>query len=119
MSLEHVHVRIVSGRPLVVQLLWSVALGLGLALAAIGAANRTAQAQHRTFGLYRLEILAALANAVLLFGVAGYVLVEALGRLDDPPEIDSLPVFVVGLIGLAANLVAFLLLRRGAEEHRE
>ena len=32
---------------------------------------------QRTFGLYRLEILAALANAVLLFGVAGYVLYEA------------------------------------------
>jgi cobalt-zinc-cadmium efflux system protein len=92
------------------------ALGLGLALAAIGAANRAVQARHRTFGLYRLEILAALANAVLLFVVAGYVLVEALGRLDDPPEIDSMPVFVVGLIGLAVNVVAFLLLRQGAAE---
>jgi cobalt-zinc-cadmium efflux system protein len=92
------------------------ALGLGLALAAIGAANRTVQARHRTFGLYRLEILAALANAVLLFVVAGYVLVEAIGRLDDPPEIDSMPVFVVGMIGLAVNVVAFALLRRGAAE---
>ena len=92
------------------------ALGLGMALAAIGAADRVAHAQHRTFGLYRLEILAALANAVLLFGVAGYVLYEAIGRLDDPPEIASLPVFVVGVIGLAINAVAFLLLRRGAEE---
>ena len=51
------------------------ALGLGMALAAITAANRTVHARHRTFGLYRLEILAALANAVLLFLVAGYVLV--------------------------------------------
>lgn len=92
------------------------ALGLGMALAAITAANRAKQAHHRTFGLYRLEILAALANALLLFGVAGYVLIEAIGRLDDPPDVSSVPVFVVGVIGLAVNLVAFMLLRHGATE---
>jgi len=92
------------------------ALGLGMALAAITAANRATQAQHRTFGLYRLEILAALANAVLLFGVAGYVLVEAMRRLDDPPEVSSVPVLVVGVIGLVVNLIAFMLLRQGATE---
>jgi cobalt-zinc-cadmium efflux system protein len=92
------------------------ALGLGMALAAITAANRRTTAHHRTFGLYRLEILAALANAVLLFAVAGYVLVEAARRLDDPPEVASVPVLVVGTIGLAVNVVAFLLLRSGASE---
>lgn len=92
------------------------ALGLGMALAAITAANRTVHARHRTFGLYRLEILAALANAVLLFVVAGYVVVEAAGRLGDPPHIESLPVFVVGVIGLCVNGVAFALLRHGAAE---
>ncbi|HUF99231.1 MAG TPA: cation diffusion facilitator family transporter [Ilumatobacter sp.] len=92
------------------------ALGLGMALAAITAANRATQAQHRTFGLYRLEILAALANAVLLFVVAGYVLFEAAQRLDDPPDVSSIPVLVVGTIGLAVNLIAFVLLRQGATE---
>jgi len=92
------------------------ALGLGMALAAITAANRATHAEHRTFGLYRLEILAALANAVLLFGVAGYVLIEAARRLDDPPEVSSIPVLIVGVIGLAVNLVAFMLLRQGATE---
>jgi cobalt-zinc-cadmium efflux system protein len=92
------------------------ALGLGMALAAITVANRAVQAQHRTFGLYRLEILAALANAVLLFGVATFVMVEAVRRLDDPPEVSSLPVFVVGVIGLVVNLIAVVLLRRGASE---
>jgi cobalt-zinc-cadmium efflux system protein len=92
------------------------ALGLGMALAAITAANRAVQPQYRTFGLYRLEILAALANAVLLFGVAGYVLIEAVRRLDDPPEVSSVPVLVVGVIGLAVNLIAFVLLRQGATE---
>jgi cobalt-zinc-cadmium efflux system protein len=92
------------------------AIGLGMALAAITAANRVTQAQHRTFGLYRLEILAALANAVLLFGVAAYVVVEAAHRLDDPPHVASAPVLVVGTIGLVVNLVAFALLRHGATE---
>ena len=59
------------------------ALGLGMALAAIAAANRQDHPDHRTFGLYRLEILAALANAVLLFAVAAYVLIEAVLRLAD------------------------------------
>ena len=70
------------------------AVGLGMALAAIGVASRPDSAGHRTFGLYRIEILAALANAVLLFGVAGYVLVEAVRRLDDPPHVASVPVLV-------------------------
>ncbi len=92
------------------------ALGLGMALAAITAANRADHSSHRTFGLYRLEILAALANAVLLFAVAIYVLVEAILRLRDPAEVHSTPVLVVGIIGLVVNVIAFLLLREGAQE---
>jgi cobalt-zinc-cadmium efflux system protein len=92
------------------------ALGLAMALAAITAANRASQARHRTFGLYRLEILAALANAVLLFGVAAAVLIEAVRRLGEPPHVASLPVLVVGVLGLAVNVVAFALLREGAAE---
>lgn len=94
------------------------ALGLGMALAAIAAANRQDHPDHRTFGLYRLEILAALANAVLLFAVAGYVLVEAVLRLTEPDRADvaSVPVLVVGVLGLIVNVVAFLMLRDGAAE---
>jgi cobalt-zinc-cadmium efflux system protein len=91
-------------------------LGVGLALAAILAARRTQQSPGRTFGLYRAEVLAALANAVLLFGVAGYVLFEAATRFAAPPTVPGLPVIAVAVAGLAANVVAFLLLRRGAEE---
>ena len=47
---------------------------------------RASSHPHRTFGLYRLEILAALANAALLVGVAVYVLVEAIRRIGDSPE---------------------------------
>ncbi len=92
------------------------ALGLGMALAAIHAASASRTNPQRTFGLYRLEILAALANAVLLFGVAAYVLYEAVIRLGEDREIASLPVLIVGVLGLAVNVVAFLLLREGAKE---
>ena len=92
------------------------ALGMGMAIAAISAANRARHAGHRTFGLYRLEILAALANAVLLFAVAGYVLVEAVRRFSEPTDVHSLPVLVVGILGLAVNVACFLLLRDGAQE---
>lgn len=92
------------------------ALGLAMALAAIHMAARGGTGGGRTFGLHRLEILAALANAALLFGVAIYVLVEAASRVAEPPEVASVPVFVVGLLGLVVNVVSYLLLRRGAEE---
>lgn len=92
------------------------ALGLGMALAAITAANRSQQTQTHTYGLYRLEILAALANAVLLFGVAGYVLVEAVSRFDHSPEVLSGPMLVVAIAGLIVNVVSWKLLRSGAAE---
>lgn len=91
-------------------------VGLGMALAAIQLAGRSSQRRHRTFGLYRLEILAALANAVLLFGVAIYVLVEAAQRFSDPPQVLGTTMLVVATLGLAANLVAFALLRQGSKE---
>ena len=91
-------------------------IGLGMALAAIHLANRAGTGGGRSFGLYRLEILAAFANAILLFGVAGYVLFEAISRLGDPPEIATGTVLVVASIGLVVNVVAWRLLRPGAAE---
>ena len=77
---------------------------------------KPAAVSPHTFGLYRLEILAALVNAVLLFGVAIFVLIEAVHRLRDEPEVQAWPMLVVAVIGLAANLVSFALLRRGSKE---
>lgn len=90
-------------------------LGLGMALAAITLASRPTSSQ-RSFGSYRLEVLAALANAVLLFGVAGYVLVEALRRFSSPPEVPGLPLLVVAALGLVVNVISFRLLTAGAKE---
>jgi len=92
------------------------ALGLGMALAAITVANKAETGGNRTYGLYRLEILAALANAVLLFGVAAYVVFEAVRRLQDVPEVLSGPMLLVGILGLIVNIVGWLLLRQGAKE---
>lgn len=91
-------------------------IGIGMALAAIQLAGRGSRRTHRTFGLYRLEILAALANAVLLLGVAVWVLVEAIRRFSEPPEVLGIPMLLIATAGLAANLVAFALLRQGSKE---
>ena len=91
-------------------------VGLGMALGAIHLANRGTQAPSRTFGLYRLEILAALLNAVLLFGVALYVLYEAAWRLREPADVIGVPMLLVAIVGLAVNVLAFVLLREGATE---
>ncbi|HEU4425565.1 MAG TPA: cation diffusion facilitator family transporter [Pilimelia sp.] len=95
-------------------------LGLGMALAAISAASRAARPgrgdPQRTFGLYRLEVLAALANAVLLSAVAVYVLIEAVRRFGDPPHVSFGPMLAVAIGGFVVNLVAFVALREGAKE---
>ncbi|MGW1742798.1 cation diffusion facilitator family transporter [Nocardia sp. NPDC001965] len=91
-------------------------VGIAMALSAIALARNTRPSYTRTFGYYRAEVIAALANAVLLFAVAGYVLVEAVRRFGEPPEVPGGPVLAAGAIGLVANIAAFLLLRRGAEE---
>jgi cobalt-zinc-cadmium efflux system protein len=93
-------------------------VGLGMALAAIQLARRfdMRDAGPHTFGVYRLEILAAFVNALLLFGVAIWVLVEAVRRLADEPEIDGVAMLVVAVLGLVVNLIAFALLRRGSKE---
>ncbi len=96
-------------------------VGLGMALAAIQLANRFESRSRdglssHTFGLYRLEILAAFVNALLLFGVAIWVLVEAVRRLDGAPEVLEKPMLIVAVLGLVANIVAFWLLRDGSDE---
>ncbi|MDI9902127.1 cation diffusion facilitator family transporter [Rhodococcus sp. IEGM 1409] len=90
--------------------------GIFMALAAILVAQRAARRPNRTFGMYRTEVFAALANAILLFAVAGWVLYEAAGRFSDPPEVPGLPVAIVAVVGLAMNVIAFLMLRSGAKE---
>lgn len=87
--------------------------GLGLALVAIRLAGRAATSRH-TFGLVRLEVLAALANAIILFVVAALVVTEAVGRWQDPPDVRPGPMVAFAAVGLVVNVVGLLLLRDGA-----
>lgn len=89
--------------------------GLTFALLAIWFARRPATAQ-KTFGYYRLEILAALLNGLMLLGLAGFIFIEAAGRYSDPPKVASWPVLIFAVLGLVANLVPAVLLRRGAAQ---
>jgi cobalt-zinc-cadmium efflux system protein len=89
--------------------------GLGMALAAIQF-GKSRRSRSHTYGLYRLEVLAALVNAVLLFAVAAFVLVEAYRRVAEPPDVPGTPLLVVAAIGMLVNLVSFRLLRAGAGE---
>jgi len=90
-------------------------VGVGMALLATWFAGRS-PTNGRTFGYLRLEILAAVANAVLLLGIAVFILVEAWRRLSDPPEIASGLMLAVALIGLGANAVSLFLLRDAQRE---
>ena len=89
--------------------------GLALALFAIWITQRPANAA-KTYGYYRVEILAALANALVLFWVSFYILYEAYRRFQEPPEVASLPMMIVAVVGLAVNLVGIYNLRRGSKE---
>src|SRR5262245_23016582 len=86
--------------------------GMGLSAGAIWIANRQ-PTLGRSFGLYRLEILAATVNAVLLLGIAVVVVWEGVSRLWAPADVQSGLMVVVALIALAANGASLLLLRRG------
>jgi cobalt-zinc-cadmium efflux system protein len=89
-----------------------VALFMGLT--ALLLARRRATAA-RTYGWHRAEVFTAVGNAVLLLGVAAFILYEAVERLGRRPEIAGLPMIVVALLGLGANIAVMLLLRSHAE----
>ncbi|MBX3030279.1 MAG: cation transporter [Chloroflexi bacterium] len=84
--------------------------GVALALGATWLASRPVS-DGRTYGWYRAEIVAAVVNAVLLFGVSGYILWEAWQRWNEPGEVASGLMLVVAVIGGGANLVSLWILR--------
>lgn len=89
--------------------------GVGLALLAIRFAERPASPE-RTYGYYRVEILAALTNAVVLIGISFYILYEAYRRFINPPEVESVGMLGVAAVGLVVNLVGMYVLRAGSQE---
>lgn len=88
------------------------AAGIGLSLLAVHFAARPAS-DVRTFGYLRAEILAAVTNAVLLFGLGAFILVEAVTRLVHPETANPSLMIAFGLVALAGNATSLLVLRRG------
>jgi len=88
------------------------AAALGLSLFAIWLAGKPATPK-RSFGFYRAEILAALINAAALVAISIYIFWEAFQRLGSPPDVDSGPMLVVAVAGLAANAASAWVLTRG------
>lgn len=92
----------------------SDAAGLIIAVVAILIGRRAATAQA-TFGYRRVEVLAALVNAVTVLGISVWIVVEALQRLSEPVEIMAGPMMVVAVIGLLANIISAWILNRQRE----
>ncbi len=82
---------------------------LALALIAIWFSERPATPK-KTYGYYRVEILAALINAVVLLLISFFILYEAYRRFEHPPEVHSGPMLVIATIGLVINLISMKLL---------
>lgn len=90
-------------------------LALGISLFAVWMSKRPADAK-RTYGYARMEAIGAMINGGLLFVVAGYILWEAVGRFQQPPEVASTGMLVVASLGLVVNLISMRLLKAGAGE---
>jgi len=91
-------------------------LGLIIALVALGIASRPAT-DRQTFGYQRAEVLGALANGLLLGGIAVFIAIQGVTRLLDPSdaEVLSVPMLIIAGLGLVANVAALLVLRGGAK----
>ncbi|MFZ2281981.1 MAG: cation diffusion facilitator family transporter [Prosthecobacter sp.] len=89
--------------------------GLALALFASWMSSKPAT-PARTYGYYRVEIFAALINAVVLFGISFWILYEAWQRFRDPPAVSSLPMLAVAAVGLVINILGMRMLKKGSEE---
>lgn len=71
---------------------------------------------RRTFGYYRLEILSALANGVILVLVSLAILYEGFRRLSAPPDIPGTLVLIIAVIGLGGNLMGAAILMRDRDQ---
>ena len=91
--------------------------GLALALFAVNYTRKPATPQ-RTYGFYRMEILASLVNSVVLVLLSVYILYEGFRRILEPPEIQSSPVIIVAVIGLIVNFIGIRLLSGTGEHYR-
>ena len=88
---------------------------LALSLFAIRLAQLPPTA-NKTFGYHRVEILAALVNALLLWGIVALIFHEAFHRFLTPPQVKSTGMIAVATVGLGVNLVSLFVLNRSQGE---
>jgi len=89
---------------------------LGMSWAALRIGRRPAD-QHRSYGYQRLEVLVAFANGCSLFVIAGWITIEAVLRFAQPVPVLGGPMLAIAVVGLLANLVAFLVLNGASREN--
>ncbi|MGQ9543515.1 MAG: cation diffusion facilitator family transporter [Candidatus Bathyarchaeia archaeon] len=90
-------------------------LALTFALAASWIASRPINAS-KTYGYYRVEILAAFLNGVFLWVLVAFIIYEATKRLQSPVEVNSLGMLLIAAMGLVANGSSAIILSRPKEE---
>jgi cobalt-zinc-cadmium efflux system protein len=88
---------------------------IALALLAARIAAR-AGGPRRTFGYQRTEVIAALVNGLTLVAIAVVIVVGAIDRLGDPPDVEGAGVIVLGVVSLVGNAVATWVLARGVRQ---
>ena len=91
-------------------------LSIFLSLFAFNYARKPAT-EKNTFGFYRIEILAALLNGISLGVLSVFILYEAWHRFFISPEINSLPMVIVAVIGLVANIIAGLVIMKDSKQN--
>ncbi|WP_042349716.1 cation diffusion facilitator family transporter [Bacillus massiliigorillae] len=91
----------------------AAALGLSLVALLLGEKKAT---QQKTFGYRRFEIIAAALNGITLILISGYIFYEAFQRFQHPPEIQSMGMLLISVIGLLVNIAAAFILMNGNKE---
>lgn len=66
--------------------------------------------KNKTYGFYRAEIIAAFINGIMLILISGYILIEAIERVKNPPYVKGLEMLIVAFLGLIVNVVAGLII---------
>ncbi len=93
----------------------STFLAISVSLLAMQLATRK-PTRRKTFGLFRIEILAALFNGVLLLGMAGFIIIRGIERLQNPMEVPSLPMFIMAFGGIGLEIASLFIMYKGQKE---
>lgn len=78
---------------------------------------RRPSTEKMTFGYHRAEILGALASGLAIWVISGFLIYEAVVRMQDPPEVKGPTVFIIAVIGLLANVVSMMMLHKAKHEN--